>query len=705
MTLSQFFQLSIGSTGVAERPRPRRSAERSGGKASIKDEVAQGLKPRRRADIQGLRALAILLVVAYHADLPVAGGYLGVDIFFAISGFVITAMLAAELDATGAIRLPRFYARRVRRLLPALALMLVVVTVAGALLSPAVTQRTTAATGAAASLFTANVYLAGVETGYFDPAATLNPLLHTWTLAVEEQFYLVFPLLLLGGWAFAARRTGLHKRGVLLALLALITLASVALTVQMSSGADPARPDQLAFYASPARAWEFSAGALVALAIPWIARLSAFSARWLGLAGVAAIGLAVFEVRNVWGMAGTAALLPILGTCALLAAGAGPARGVSRVLGLRPVTWVGDLSYSWYLWHWPLIVFGTAIWSPSLAPTAALLALLPAWLSFRFVENPIRFGPRFRGRRLGRLAFVCVLVPIAASGGMLGMQKAMAGTSTMETWARSQLLHADVQRGCDRLVPLGERTTNDRCTWSVQAPRGDIILIGDSSAGQFTEPVVRAGRRAGFNVTVATFSACPLVTLRIPGMSEASRCLAFANGTVAALVRSRPNLVIAASRSTLYIEDSAAELEDADGRRARGPDEKAQLWQRGLEEIVGRLEEAGVPLLLVHPMPEFPQAAQGCTTIRIITDGCASTVARQTVRSRLARAKQAERAAIAVSRNAWALDFEDEICTSDRCSTSRDGTILYRDGSHLSVDGALRLTDDFYRAISLRARR
>ena len=121
--------------------------------------------------------------------------------------------------------------------------------------------------------------------------------------------------------------------------------------------------------------------------------------------------------------------------------------------------------------------------------------------------------------------------------------------------------------------------------------------------------------------------------------------------------------------------------------------------------IVGRLEGVGVPLLLVHPMPEFPQAAQSCTTIRIITDGCASTVARQTVRSRLARAKQAEQAAIAVSRNAWALDFEDEICTGERCSTSRDGTILYRDGSHLSIDGALRLTDDFYRAIASRVRR
>jgi peptidoglycan/LPS O-acetylase OafA/YrhL len=703
MAILRLLQPSSRLRGVAEQHQvkgSRRIGRAEGGESSAAAVMA---KPPRRADIQGLRALAILLVVAYHADLPIAGGYLGVDIFFAISGFVITAMLAAELAETGSIRLQHFYARRVRRLLPALALMLFVVALAGALLSPAVTQETTAGTGIAASLFSANIYLLGLGSGYFEPAATLNPLLHTWTLAVEEQFYLLFPLLLLGGWAYAARRALSHRRGAVFALLALVSLASFLLAVQMSSGADPARPDELAFYASPARAWEFGAGALVALAIPWLAGLSAFTARWLGLAGLAAIGLAVFQVRSVWGLSGTDAVLPIMGTCALLAGGVGAARGLSRLLSMRPVTWIGDLSYSWYLWHWPLIVFATAIWSPSLAPAAALLALLPAWLSFRFVENPIRFGPRFRGKRSARLAFVCVLIPIAASGGLLGMQQAMASTPTMQTWERSQLLHADVRRGCDFPVPLGDRA-NRRCTWIVPAARGNIVLIGDSSAGQFTEPVVKAGARARLNVTVATFSGCPLVTLRIPGMPEASRCLEFANETIAALVRTRPNLVIAAARSPLYIEDSAPTLEDAHGRVARSPDEKARLWQLGLEEIIRRLSSEGIPLVLVHPVPEFPKAAQSCTTIRILTNGCSTAVSREEARSRLARAKAAEQAALAVSPRAWALDFEHAVCEGDRCSTSRDGTILYRDGSHLSVDGAIRLADEFYRAISLRAR-
>ena len=158
-------------------------------------------RDQRRADIQGLRAVAVLLVVAFHAGLPVPGGFSGVDVFFAISGFVITGTLLRELTSAGRIDLPRFYARRVRRLLPALALMVTVVAVLGTLASPLATQRTGALTGIAASVFAANIYLYQLPTGYFDVSANLDPLLHTWTLAVEEQFYLVFPALLLLGWA------------------------------------------------------------------------------------------------------------------------------------------------------------------------------------------------------------------------------------------------------------------------------------------------------------------------------------------------------------------------------------------------------------------------------------------------------------------------------------------------------------------------
>ena len=218
---------------------------------------------QRRADIQGLRAVAVLLVVAFHAGLPVPGGFSGVDVFFAISGFVITGTLLRELTSAGRIDLPRFYVRRIRRLLPALALMVTSVAVLGTLASPLATQRTGALTGIAASVFAANVYLYQLPTGYFDVSATLDPLLHTWTLAVEEQFYLVFPALLILGWACTRGRSERGRRLGTAAIVAAVSVVSYVLAVKLAGGWAPGgldSPESFGFYGSPTRAWEFGLG-------------------------------------------------------------------------------------------------------------------------------------------------------------------------------------------------------------------------------------------------------------------------------------------------------------------------------------------------------------------------------------------------------------------------------------------------------------
>ena len=241
----------------------------------------------KRLDIQGLRALAVLLVVAYHAGLPLQGGFIGVDVFFAISGFVITRMLVGELAETGELRLARFYARRVRRLLPALAVLLVAVALVGTLASPIASQRVGGLTGVWASIFAANAYLYNLGTGYFDLNASLDPLLHTWTLAVEEQFYLVFPALLLLGWRLRGRV------GATL-LVALASGCSFYLALRFSQAyglAGIAHPQRFAFYGSPTRAWEFGAGSLLALAAPLLGRLPWLLADGLGAAGLAWIGV------------------------------------------------------------------------------------------------------------------------------------------------------------------------------------------------------------------------------------------------------------------------------------------------------------------------------------------------------------------------------------------------------------------------------
>jgi peptidoglycan/LPS O-acetylase OafA/YrhL len=646
----------------------------------------------RRRDIQGLRAVAVLLVIAFHAGVPLPGGFLGVDVFFAISGFVITRMLLHELETTGRLDLPRFYARRVKRLLPAMALMVTVVAALGTLASTAAAQRDAGLTGAAASVFGANIRLALQATGYFDARATLDPFLHTWSLGVEEQFYLFFPALLVAGWLFAARRTVVT--GALLAICA----ASLALSFALAGGllvADSGLASRLAFYGSPVRAWEFAAGALVALAAPRAAKLSPGAVRILGVAGLAAVALAARRTD-------ANDLLAVAGACVLLAAGAGRRLGASRALEARPVVWLGDLSYSLYLWHWPLIVFAQALWPGSgwAAPVAAAASLLPAWASYRYVENPIRFSG-IGGRRVVTLAAACIAVPIAASAGLLAAERMLSGTESMKSWERSQALHADVMRGCDQAAPAQGRAAP--CTWTVPAAKGEVVLFGDSNAGQFTEPVVRAANRAGFDATVTTHASCPPLGLRVAQAGgEVKACDTFGVDTVKRLVASRPSLVVLAARTDKYLRDSAFGL---GGELTHDSDRKAVLWNSSLRTILARLNAAHVPVVLVHPVPTLPRAPQECPVVRVLLRRCDASIARSAVDARLGLSTKLEAAAAASTSDTWTIDFADQLCPHGRCASARDGIVQYRDTEHLSVDGALKLTRTFFQAIEAHARR
>jgi hypothetical protein len=301
-------------------------------------------------------------------------------------------------------------------------------------------------------------------------------------------------------------------------------------------------------------------------------------------------------------------------------------------------------------------------------------------------------------------------VSIGACLGLAETRKALAVASTIKSYERSQSLHMDIQLGCDDVRPLGQRTA-PACTLRVPRPRGRVVLIGDSNAGHFSEPVVRAANRAGFGVTIVTASACPFLDLSVMRHDGSSNplqkmdlCRRFYIGSLEALARLRPSLVITAARADLYIGQASTGLGRPGGAITYRASAKAQLWHQGLVSTLRRLNDAGIPVLVAHPVPVQPISASSCAVIRILTESCMISISRSAVDQSLRRSVGAENRAIAAVPMAWAVDFENELCGRDRCASLRVGTPLYRDSEHLSVDGALSLTERFYKAIVAHAR-
>jgi peptidoglycan/LPS O-acetylase OafA/YrhL len=369
----------------------------------------------RRLDIQGLRALAVVAVVAYHAGLPVPGGFVGVDVFFVISGFVITSMLQREWEATGRIRFRAFYLRRFKRLTPALAVMVAATALVSALvLSPLGAQQTVAETGVGAMFLVANGVIAGNTGGYFDAPAAVNPLLHTWTLSVEEQFYLAFPAILALGWYLAP--ASWRRRVTPSITVGVVAAVSFGLALVGSNASW-----LFGFYSPLTRAWEFALGALLALTATRVAIRSREVALGAGLLGVGMLAASLWLITDKTPFPGVWTLLPVVATVLLIGIGAQPSANiVTRALAIRPLVKVGDWSYSVYLWHWPFIVFAVILW-PETAHVrllAAGLSFAPALASYAWVERPVRALQGLTPKRLAVLVAAVVISPMLVAGAM-----------------------------------------------------------------------------------------------------------------------------------------------------------------------------------------------------------------------------------------------------------------------------------------------
>ncbi|GAB3403933.1 acyltransferase family protein [Flindersiella endophytica] len=645
---------------------------------------------RTRADVEGLRAIAVGLVLLYHAGLPfLPAGYVGVDVFFVISGFLITGLLTRELDATGRIGLLAFYARRARRLLPSAAVVLLATGIATVVVLPAVRWSEVGGDIASAAGYVVNWRLAGRSVDYLAEDSIVSPVQHFWSLAVEEQFYLLWPLLLLLlAKLFPGGRRG-PGRGRAIGL-AVIGGGSLAWSVHLS-----AQQPAVAFFVTTTRLWELAVGAGAALLAAREVRLPpavAAGVGWVGLAGVA-VSAFCFSPLTAW--PGYAALLPTLGTAAVILAGSSsPRHGPAVLLGLRPFQFTGRLSYVLYLWHWPMVVFAAAYFG-ELEPWQGLavvtLSFVPAWLTHKLVENPVRFH-RALVRRPGRALGVGAGLTLAgAATGLLLVAviavRQIAPGITPDPLAATKDVPDSYARGCQ---VNGESAEPVSCTYGDPAGRYDVAVVGDSKVLQWISALDRIGETHGWRIRTYTKSACPFAAATIVDPGDGGpfvSCTKWNRNVLATLLADPPDVVVTSQHKPDALDDPTDP--------AKGSSPAAMI--RGLRDHWTRLTRAGVTIAVVQDNPHPPTASTYSCVDEHRADPDACTFDRAPA-ERVGAAFSLLTAAKAVP-GVSVVDLNDAICEGSRCPAVRDGLLVYRQTSHLTKTFVDRLRPTLERAL------
>ena len=623
-----------------------------------------------RPDIDGLRAVAVLLVVGYHAGVPrMHAGFIGVDIFFVISGFLITTVLVREMDRSGTVDLGRFWARRARRLLPAASAVTVCTLLAGmALLSP-LDWAGLANEGLAATTYWSNVLFGLRADDYFGARVQSSPLLHTWSLSVEEQFYLVWPVLLLV-LLRVGRAAGADVRRFRLLGLGFVTVASLAVSLSLTGQKSP-----WAYFSSASRAWELGAGALLAVAFPAVAGLSPRVRAGIQLTGLGILLTALATIDGGTPFPGWAAVLPVMATVGLVA-GSGP---VGSLLSARPLQAVGRLSYSWYLWHWPVLVLGATYAGdgPAAGVTLALGSLLPAALTHRYVENPIRHSRALAGSRARTLGVVALIVAVALGAGVLTRVRA---TDALRDPRLATLAAAAIDRPPlpDACATAELAQLEAQCVSGDREGRSTILVIGDSHAAQWLPAIDGAARRLGARVVSSVQGTCP--SLDVAWAGELPSC-GVRRAQLPALVDDlRPQLVVAAH--TVGYMGSLAGVD---------PGRQLETWTDGLARLATDLRERGIPLAVILDTPQFPDDPVRCLSLHRQPGRCDVSLA--DTLARLASFHAAEKEALRRAGHGVAHEPMEYLCDADACPATRDGMVAYVDTHHLTARYSASLAD------------
>ncbi len=642
--------------------------------------------------IDGLRAFAVASVVVYHAwPQLLPGGFIGVDVFFVISGFLITRLLAADMQA-GEFSYFGFLVRRVRRLAPAAAVCFAAVTVLGAMVFLPDAYEEFGRSLTAAAVMLANFYFHG-QTGYFSPPAYEMPLLHTWSLAVEDQFYLIWPLLLVGILKF-------RSRYMLLAIVAGLGVVSLAhAQASLSSDAD------YAFYMLAPRAWELLIGALLALARP--VSLRPVVASGLSILGMAMIVASALLLSRQSLFPGLNAAPACIGTALVIVSGLSQRSLGDRILSWRPLVFVGLISYSLYLWHWPLFTFaryyaGRALTDIELSGLVVASTLIAA-LSWRYVETPFR-RPRGRYGSNARTAMglgVAAMALLATSGVLI---RELDGVPMRFSGAVGKMF-ADMSHGnpmrhqCDGYENIS-RNDGD-CNFGRRKAEDEsyeVALFGDSNADHFTPLIADWAHDVGLAGRQVTQSQCGPVlgSIRTALPSRiTSNCERYHQAALE-FIEDNPGLklVILSANWPTYIGALAPNRAITEGVLAMPERDTLDAYMRAL---VAFFIERNIDVLIIERIPHYDALPVRCIAQSLETDqgaaGCGLERARATVGQ-----EQTLPVFEAIARDydgVFVIDPSDIFCDAKTCTPLKGGAFLYRDRGHLNRAGAVHLRDYF----------
>jgi peptidoglycan/LPS O-acetylase OafA/YrhL len=684
-----------------------------------------------RGDIQGLRAVAVLFVVAAHAGLPfVPGGFVGVDVFFVISGYLIAGILYREVMLTGKVSIGAFWGRRARRILPAATLVTVVTVIASLAWMSLLDARQVIVDALWASAFAANVHFAQQGVFYFAQDTGPSPLQHYWSLAVEEQFYVVWPLLLLACLTVARvlsprrRRVERLPRTAVVTMLVVLTLASLAWSIYQTVDSPTT-----AYFSTFTRAWELGVGALVALVPPTaVRRLTRWSREAMAVAGAVLLVGACMLITSEMPFPGIAAALPVTGTALLLVAGAVGASGQqtvsSRLLSVAPMRMIGDWSYSLYLWHWPVLILAPVALGRELtvvekAVAVAVVITLSAY-SYRFVELPFRAGrPAHRLQRRRALVLYpasAALIMATAAGAWwwTGYQGGEHGDNPPITVAGAPvddglhanteaLVRASVTAARDkRAVPsnLTPDLLNLRnsiadvgdCDYEQNVdtlcPHGDpdgartLVVIGDSHARAWIPAfnrIIEAGDWQAYYLVKPQCTAAHVTIASLDSDAPFTDCSEFQDWVIDQVTALEPDLVVVASSPPVNgVFDGKKRITAVDG--------VIPILRKGYDDLFLSLSEHAQEVALIRDVPKSPDDPATClsTGDPNLADCMFEPVERSTVLGDVAVDSALGSGIEVVDPTPW-------LCYQGECPIVIGGTLSYRDTDHITTEYAANL--------------